>query len=60
MKAMKIEDALDIEREDQGTTELRVVDFDSVAIQRLVSEVSTNEPAIVAHGYNRTYNRHNR
>lgn len=61
MEVTKINDTLEIERTDEGRTELGITSFDSVAIARLVGEVSsTNDPVIVASGYNRTYNRHNR
>jgi hypothetical protein len=60
MEAMKTEATLEIERNDKEPDELCVAGFDSVAIQRLVSEISTNETAEFARGYNRTHNRHNR
>jgi hypothetical protein len=60
MEGIKTQATLEIEREDADPTELRIADFDSAAIQRLVSEVSTNEPTGFARGYNRTHNRHNR
>jgi hypothetical protein len=40
--------------------EFHVADFDSVAIQRLISEVRSDEPSLVGPRYDRTYNRHNR
>jgi hypothetical protein len=60
METMKTEATLEIERNDTEPNELRVAGFDSVAIQRLVGEISTREPTEFARGYNRTHNRHNR
>jgi hypothetical protein len=60
MEAMKTEATLKIERKDTDANELRVAGFDSVAIRRLVGEISTDEPTEFARGYNRTHNRHNR
>ena len=60
MEAMKTEATLEIERKDADANELRVAGFDSVAIRRLVGEISTDEPAEFARGYNRTHNRHHR
>lgn len=34
--------------------------LDSVALQRLIDEVRTGEPAMVGGKYDRTHNRHNR
>ena len=48
------------EHEGQVETPLRAADFDSVAIQRLISEVREDEPVLVGPRYDRTYNRHNR
>jgi hypothetical protein len=60
MAGMKTEATLEIERKDTDQNELRIAGFDSVAIQRLVGEISTSEPTELARGYNRTHNRHNR
>jgi hypothetical protein len=60
VEAMKIEESLEIERDEETTTGPQIADFDSVAIQRLIGEVGSNEPVIAISGYNRTYNRHNR
>lgn len=57
---MKIAETLEVERDEETTTGQQIADFDSVAIQRLISEVGSNEPVIAISGYNRTYNRHNR
>jgi hypothetical protein len=57
---MKIEETLEIERDEETTTGPQIADFDSVAIQRLITEVAGNDPVIAIGGYNRTYNRHNR
>jgi hypothetical protein len=60
VEAMKIEETLEIERDEETTAGPQIADFDSVAIQRLISEVAGNDPVIAVSGYNRTYNRHNR
>ena len=60
MEGMKTEATLEIERKDTDQNELCIAGFDSVAIQRLVGEISTSEPTELARGYNRTHNRHNR
>ena len=60
VEAMKIEDTLEIERDEEMAAGPQIADFDSVAIQRLISEVAGNDPVIAISGYNRTYNRHNR
>ena len=57
---MKIEEAFEIEHNEETTARPQITDFDSVAIQRLISEVAGNDPVIAVSGYNRTYNRHNR
>jgi hypothetical protein len=57
---MKIAETLEVELDEETTTGPQIADFDSVAIQRLISEVGSNEPVIAISGYNRTYNRHNR
>lgn len=36
------------------------LDVDSVAVQRLIEEVRSNDSVAVSANYNRTYNRHNR
>lgn len=41
-------------------TEVGAVKIDSVALGRLVAEVSTPGRLISVTGYNRSYNRHNR
>lgn len=45
---------------EQDATKSEDVLVDSVAIQRLIAEVRTDEEVVVARHYNRTYNRHNR
>lgn len=60
MQAVKIEETLETERDEERPSGPQIADFDSVAIQRLISEVAGNDPAIAISGYNRTYNRHNR
>lgn len=60
MEAVTTEIAQGVECSDQGEVEMRVADFDSIAIQRLVSEIRSEEPALVGPRYDRTYNRHNR
>lgn len=57
---MKIEETLEIERHEEMAAGPQIADFDSVAIQRLISEVADSDPVIAVSGYNRTYNRHNR
>jgi hypothetical protein len=57
---MKIEKTFEIKHDEETTAEPQIADFDSVAIQRLISEVAGNDPVIAISGYNRTYNRHNR
>jgi hypothetical protein len=44
---------------EQDTPDRDEAVLDSVAIQRLVAEVRSEEPVVLS-GYNRTYNRHNR
>jgi len=56
----KIEETLEMERDEETTSGPQIADFDSVAIQRLVSEVAGDDAVIAISGYNRTYNRHNR
>jgi hypothetical protein len=48
------------EKDSQTETQLRVTDFDSAAIRRLISEVRDDEPLLVGPRYDRTHNRHNR
>jgi hypothetical protein len=60
MEAITTEATQEAERPNQSEAELRVADFDSAAIQRLVSEVRSNEPVLVGSRYDRTHNRHNR
>jgi hypothetical protein len=47
----------DLERTE---AEIKVSELDSVAIQRLIAEVRSEEPVLAGGQYNRTYNRHNR
>jgi hypothetical protein len=60
VQTMKIEETLEIERDEETTPGPQIAEFDSVAIQRLIDEVVGNDPVIAISGYNRTYNRHNR
>jgi hypothetical protein len=36
------------------------LDVDSIAVQRLIEEVRSNDSIAASANYNRTYNRHNR
>lgn len=55
-----MESTQEAERSNQSEATLRVEDFDSVAIQRLISEVRSDEPVLAGPQYDRTHNRHNR
>jgi len=47
----------DLERPE---TEIKASDLDSIAVQRLIAEVRSEEPVLAGRRYNRTHNRHNR
>lgn len=60
MQAVTTEATQEGERSSQSKAMLRVEDFESVAIQRLISEVRSDEPVLAGPRYDRTHNRHNR
>jgi hypothetical protein len=58
---MPLEDQVVVASDTDGVTEAPLeVDLESVALQRLISEVRSGAPVVAGHHYDRVHNRHNR